>query len=599
MKKYGKVLFFNATEGSGIIITSQKEKLQFNVMEWDDFEIMPALGLEVVFDYIDETAKNIAAKQDDDIEEEGTTQLETATVPEETSQIETEPQPTKNISETSEETIQETAEDEVDETPEENIQETSQDKLNDETPIKPENDTLQVEEKHSTDNEDAVENDDQEQDVQEENTEEPDPKHFEDDEDIELLNDLEEEYGPREESVTLTLNIKIAVENYFNIINNHIINRHSYKKIKGKLNYLLIRRFLWTTYNNLSEIDIHIITPQIKMLSDDLKLTSRLYDDFIRKTRYPALAYQEVFLACQDEYMKITKGAHDMMEKLSRLRSSEEQIGTILKVKKQELSDNIQTEEFDLLQDELKSLNGAYVDIVHMMAEIDERYKHDMQLLQTFEQEYKEEFSDMFSVAAKQHHIDLLELLNVQAFLLDDQLWKQAKSSKAIKAHFQQSNIEGELNTKTYLKYYLDSLDDNKTSEDNQQLVKLYNYLVSLHKDQVMIVSSSAQDAMEYESELKKLGSAYEVKAFIDEKSALKWAMKHTIKVLIIEDELSRLNAEIFLKYYKKYILVSPKIILLGIKPHNIDYPISKLLSKNVSPKVLLQQVKELFKSKH
>ena len=112
-----------------------------------------------------------------------------------------------------------------------------------------------------------------------------------------------------------------------------------------------------------------------------------------------------------------------------------------------------------------------------------------------------------------------------------------------------------------------------------------------------MIIVSSAEDAMEYESSIKVIDKSYEVKAFIDEKLALKWALKHSVKVLIIEDELARMQVNTFLKYYRKYILVIPKIILLGNSKNTDEYTINKLLSKNMSPKMIGKNVQELLSS--
>ena len=63
MKKTGKTLFFNESNGNGIIITSTKEKINFTVSEWDDYEIMPSKGLEVVFDFKDNIISNILSKE--------------------------------------------------------------------------------------------------------------------------------------------------------------------------------------------------------------------------------------------------------------------------------------------------------------------------------------------------------------------------------------------------------------------------------------------------------------------------------------------------------------------------------------------------------
>jgi len=494
----GKILCFNANEGLGTIITAAKDKINFSVQDWDDFENMPTLGLVVSFFYDELNASLITAS------------------------VETSMQ----------------------------------------TPV-----------------------------------EEP-YEAFEDEPEIEIVENIEEfeeEIGTRESSVTLTLNLSNAVSNYFNIIRENINKRESYKKVEGRLNYLLIRRFLWTTFNNLSEIDLHIITPKVKALSDDLKSMANVYDDFMRKTKYPPLAYEEVFLSCQAEYLKIREGAQKTIARLNQLKGSEQHVGTILKIKKEELDKHIKSEEFELLKNEFKSLNGAYVDIVHMMAELDERYKHDMELLINFEKEYRKDFYELFSVAAVKYKKNIVDILSAQAFMLDNMLWQQAKHSKALKAHFHKAGINGEFNTTAYLKYFLDTQDKNKITQETKKLFELYDYLASLHKDYIMIVVSEFDDAIEYELSVKQLDKAYEVKAFIDEKKALKWAIKHSVQVLVIEDRLDKMGVDSFLKYYKRHILVIPKIILLGTSKSSEVYTISKLLSKDSSSRFIAQNVKELL----
>jgi len=576
----GKILFFNANDGNGIIITSTKEKIDFNVQVWDDFDTMPSLGLEVCFKFLNDEALEVVSLENYVESDEDNSTENSQTTPDK------EDTPKSEIQEN-------TLEEDTTTTESEDEQVSSQPKENEEdTQINTNEETSSQEESESSEDTDSNE----EKSSQE--NEEDSSEHFESDDDVEVIDsieDVKEEIGPREESVTVTLNLSHAVTNYFNIIKYNIDKRESYKKVAGRLEYLTIKRFLWTTFNNLSEIDLHIITPKIKALSDDLKAMASVYDDYIRKTKYPPLAYAEVFLSCQAEYLKIKEGAEKTIERLNQLKGSEKHVGGVLKIKKEELDKNIQTEEFDIIKEEFKSLNGAYVDIVHMMAELDERYKHDMALLTEFEKEYRDDFYELFKVASVKYKKSLVEILSAQAFMLDEKLWEQAKTSKAVKAHFHKAGINGEFNTKAYLKYYLDTQDTTKATGDTKKLFELYDYLTSLQKEHIMIVVSSVEDAMDYETDIKKLDKAYEVKAFIDEKSALKWALKHSVKVLVVEDQLARMRVNIFLKYYKKYILVIPKIILLGNSKDTDEYAINKLLSKGVSPRVIAQNVKELI----
>lgn len=631
MKMTGKILFFNENEGKGLIITSQKQKLEFGVIDWEDFDIMPSLGREVSFDVDEKKAINItsleseAANETKKSEQESNEQEEPPSESAEPLKDEELPPdvvvfPDEDEKETQETPAEEDAEEpsqsdsesteveEVAKNAEENVSEdNSKEESQENTSTEKSSQETQNEEKSEEESNAQAQESKEEEElppdvvVFPDEDEESEEEHFEAEDAINMIEEMaEEEPEPREESITLSLNLATAVGNYFDTIKKHIDRRQSYKKADGRLDYLVVRRFIWTTFNNLSEIDLHIITPKIKMLSDDLKIMGKVYDDYVRKTRHPQLAFAEVFLSCQAEYKKIREGAEKIIEKINLLKSNEKIIGGALRVKKEELDKNIKSEEFDAIKNEFKSLNGAYVDVVHMMAELDERYKHDLELLNSFEEEYRSDFYEIFEIESRKYKKDILDILNAQAYVVDAQLWNQAKSSKSVKAHFKKSAITGELNTKTYLKYYLDTLDESRATDETKKLFELYEYLVSKHKEFVMVMVGSAQDAMEYESEIKRVDKSLDVKSFIDEKAAIKWAMKNSVKVLVVEDVLQKTNAETFLSVYHNNILVRPKIILIGNKPktNSSAYIISKLLLKNASPRVVSDSVKAILEAK-
>lgn len=535
MNIIGKILFFNQHEGNGIIITSTKKKLHFFVQDWDDFNAMPYLGLEVVCEAEGDNARCIVSKATFDL----------TTVQDDTF-----------------------LDDILDWLNDEKIEE-----FEIEEEVIPDDVVIFPEEEEDKSCKTQVE---------------------------ELLQEIaQEEIAPREESITLSFNLSNAVTNYFHTIKNHIASRQNYKKVSGRLDYLIARRFIWTAYNNLSEIDINVITPKIKMFADDLKIMWRVYDDFNNQAKNPSLAFGEVFLSCQAQYKKIKDGAQRVQEKLNALRTNEQMIYARLRVKKEELDKNFKSEEFELLKHEFKSLNGAYVDIVHMMAELDERYKHDLELLHRFEEEYRNDFYEIFMQESKKYHYLLIEILNAQAFIFDAHLWNQAKISKSVKAYFKRAGIIGELNTKTYLKYYLESIDSSKASIETKKLFELYEYLLAAHKEYIVVMVADARDAVEYVNAIKRIDKTYHIKSFIDEKSAIRWAINNSVKVLVLEENLQNTSATRFLEIYGNNVLLSPKVVLIGDKPKLSDnMKINRLLSKNTSLKIIAQNVKSLYEEK-
>ena len=304
MNTTGKILLFNDSDGLGTIISPAKEKINFTVEDWNDFDVMPSIGLKVCFDYENFKASSIMSVI------------------------------TKNKSD----------------------------------------------------------------------------EHFTKQENITTLEDVENDFSEKKKAVKATLNIPKSISNYFDIINDNIKQRTSYKKVPGRLDYLVVRRFLWTTFNNLNEIDLKILTPDIKALSKDLRSMTSIYDDFINKTKFPVLAYEEVFLACQLEYLDVKDDTQKMIDRLSQLRGSEEQLSKVLAQRKEELKKKMKSPEFPELKREYKVLNGTYVDMIHMMGELDERYKHDIELVKNFEKKFKHDFYKLFSDEAKKYKDSIVEI---------------------------------------------------------------------------------------------------------------------------------------------------------------------------------------------
>ncbi len=154
------------------------------------------------------------------------------------------------------------------------------------------------------------------------------------------------------------------------------------------------------------------------------------------------------------------------------------------------------------------------------------------------------------------------------------------------------------LQTKTYLKYYLSTQDESKATGETIKLFELYKYFQSAQKDYTMVVSASPQEAMEYESEINHMSGSYNVKSFVDEIKAIKWARKNSVTLLVVEDELQKVSAEKFLSIYAKNIMSNPKVILIGNKPGSSAISITKLLPRGSSAKSVSKAVDSLLAKK-
>jgi len=505
MKVYAKILFYNEQNGNGIAITKDNQKVKFLVEEWNDYDVMPSLGLEISFKILEDMAHEIKIEKE---------------VKQETSPKVVNPSKCKNR--------------------------------------------------------------DLEKIAGELNA---------------LLNDSSDNIDSLNAKISLSMDIAQTMHEYFDNFKKELAKREGYKKVNGRLEYSLAKRFLWTTFNNLVDIDSNIVTLRISSISNDLKFISDLKSDFDKKIQYPLAAFEDMFLSSQVEYTLVKQMTQEIIERLTLLKSKEKTINlekekkkkTILKVKDKEEKNN--------LIRELKVLNGTYVDVVHMMAKLQEIHKKNIQRLYDFEATYRESFYKSFQEEAKIHQKNIVNILNAQTYLLDSVLWKEAKTSKEILSYFKSLSVDIELNTKTYLKYYLSTLDESKATKDTKDLFNFYDYLVDVQRDYIMIVSASAQDALDYSQYIQSLDKTLVVKSFISELESIKWAMINSVKIVVLDDILLSTTAQKYLDYYHNHIFSKPKIVLIGNSTDikSSTYSISKSLPMYVQPKVLVDSLNQLL----
>ncbi len=497
MQFNGKILFYNENEGKGIIITQEREKYDFHVEDWNDFDIFPKVGLDVTCKIEKNHIYYIA--------------------PSDTG--------AKRASEVQ---------------------------------------TGEAEEKEEEPNSLA----------------------------------LWEKDRTKIDKIRLSVSVKVCVNQYFRQIEDDIDKRTGYRNAKHRLDFLKMRRFLYTMYNNLTELDMHFITPRIKVMRDDLLEMSQVYDDFKSKATYPDIAFEKVFLSRQDEYIMIRDDAAVSFGKLGGLRETEGRLSDVIGEKEEVLERTLRVStQFDRLDGEHKELKSDYVDTVHMMASLDEEYHRDLELMLTFEQTHKDEFFELFKEASQAYRDQIIGILDAQAFLFDEQLWMQAQRSRVIQNFFQESHIQGEYCSKTFLKYYLNSLDQDKVSHEQKELFKLYEYLDSLHHDSVVVIVDDMDKVFHFKALFSKVSMPLNSQVFMDSKKAFSWMQKYPVNLLILSRNLDKINAESFVHQFKEKIGSRAKVVLLGSKKEaKVPEIYDAVIDENIRSGPFKEELEKLLK---
>ena len=411
---------------------------------------------------------------------------------------------------------------------------------------------------------------------------------------VDTLKDIKEQLIKETKEIYASVYTNQSIDNYFAIIEKQIEKRIHYKNSNHKLDYLLIHRFLWTTLNNLNDIDIQIITPEIRKLSKNLKNMEKTYKDFAKKIQYPSLAYEEVFLSSQSEYKELYKNNEKIVEEMRKLKMSEEYLAASLTKRKNLLKKTTDPQKRKEIQTEYRIINGTYVDVIHIISVLKERYNENQLVIQSFKNKYFEEFNTLFSKTATIYEKILIDILGAQAFELDMLLWEQAEKSKNVQQYFKEAGINGEFNTKTYLQYYLESNKHEKETTHYQKLYELYEYLQRIYIKHIVIVTNSTDDAIEFKKSIKSITKEHKVHSFIHEKEALKFALQNIVDILIVNEELNSMSSSSFLKYYQKYSLHNSKLIFLGYQQDK-SYEAIQTLSTEITPNFLANTIKKLL----
>jgi hypothetical protein len=397
--------------------------------------------------------------------------------------------------------------------------------------------------------------------------------------------------------LTLSMSVEKTIEIYFKDINDGVKQRDSFSEEQGSLDFLLMRRFLFTMFNNMCDLDVDFITPKMHEIAHDLKGMSRVYSQYRSKASFPDIAFGNVFLSQQKDYMQVKQRSESLNEELGTLEGQEKVIKGQIKAKNEKLAnENRNTISYVQLVEEIKKQKGRYIDTIHDIATIKEQFATDSKIMHDFEDIHKGHFLKLFNVASTTYKEKIISILNAQAFKFDFILWEQAKSSNSIIRYFKEAQIQGEFCSTTYLKYYLNSLNTDTMSEVQQQMQELYNYLRSLEVCSIMVVVKDIDDAMNIKSIFSTIRIDISIEVFVDEAKAIHWAQSNRVSLILLDDRLNKLTAGQFLTAFEKRIGTHIRVAVISDDEHfQTSQKIEKVIKRGFRRHELVDAMNELI----
>ncbi len=376
---------------------------------------------------------------------------------------------------------------------------------------------------------------------------------------------------------------------------------------KNGIDFLKMKRFMITAYNDLFELDSALVDKELDEAKHELTTLNKEYDVFRRKIKYPIkYAFEKIFLNSQPDYLKAQDDLEHITSQIRIYSQRERPLGRRLKEKEEQLDKitNKNSNEYRKQEQLVKDLRKRYVDIIHYISQQKEMHIKLKDRIEGFKDAHFREFVTVYEPLSKYLEKKLIKILNAKAYKFDTLLWNRAKLSKIIRQFFMDSGIEGTYNSKTFLKYYLRTLDKDKLTTENRELFELLHYLESISKKDVLIIKNNIESAQRLKYLIENLDRDIRVTATFDPLETLKTSLSNIPDVILLDYNIRTTNAFDYIRKYREICQGNKKKTIFGlfikesspeflkeIRKMKIDY----LLDINATDQEFVDKIREIL----
>lgn len=388
----GTILFYNLDDGSGLILSKEKKKYNFNIKVWDDLDTMPSVGLKVEYQLNNDEIISIQ-EYHEELKE-----------------------------------------------------------------IQP----ADIRRPHSV--EDAAR------------------MIIRDDEDENLNLKLDTDMY----SVKTVPNglIDRTMQKFFSSVQTTVDKYQDYF-IKGdeeSLDFFRMKRFLFTAYNNILEMDVALAEGALMDVYRNIQEVNSIHDVYKKSYMYPKIAFSTIFLKFtryKEAKARLERNISEMGSINTNLNTMESEIKHLMEeIAKMKL----ENENIPSMKERLKHVKRLYVDAIDRMGTLREENELLVPITDEYFEMFFEEFNEKFISSYEQNIKNLVYVLDSMAFLFDRLMWEKASHSKMIQRYFSEAGISYPYSSLTYLRYYLKTLNTEKLTPENKELFELLEYLEKKNK---------------------------------------------------------------------------------------------------------------------
>lgn len=353
--------------------------------------------------------------------------------------------------------------------------------------------------------------------------------------------------------ISMTKSIDECIDEFFTLIRRTVKDEEDSMHAERKLEFLKMRRFLLTAYNNMYEMDRDFFDDELQMLKRNLMGVFKVYEGFKSKSTYPKVAYESVFLSQQEEYVKARTDVDIKNGQISALAATELATREELKEKEKvylKLVQKGRSPALAKLIESIKALKKKDVDLIHKIGVLKEEVAAISKKVIEFRDRYYEMFARHFSEESEMYEKKLVRIMDAKAYELDFNLWQKARESEIVINFFKTAQITEEFGSVGFLRYYLKNLDATKLNDENRQLMDLLKSLESMASKKVLILSEDVQKANELKQEIAGIDKDFLINASARPKDALKWAQSNPVDLILLDSNMRAMSGLDFIKQF-------------------------------------------------
>lgn len=424
----------------------------------------------------------------------------------------------------------------------------------------------------------------------------------------ELLEDEEEE---DEESIFKKFcsnptyeasDVKSSIYNYFHKVVEESVANREYLKYRNSLDYIKIRRFLMSAYNNLIEIDCRLQNAELIDFKRDIERIYNLYINFKKVTSYTKSAYNIIFLSRHPEQKKLQAKLEENREKISILNTEVQKLEALINEKNIKLSSlSKESDSYIQLYKRVKSLKKKLVDNIHEIASLTDENREYSKKIQEFYNRYYNEFKNCLNSFVDEYEYKLKKIMDVLAFQFNKTIWDKANHSELILDYFEKADLNGDFSALTYLKYYLRAIDESKANSKHKELFELQEYLEKQKKRTILCFDSDPAFLSVAKKIMVKIDNNIDVVLSSRRDIAIKYIKKYLPHILIVNPNIKEIDIVKFVKSIRDFMpdieisffadKIEKELLLLAKELH-----ISAIIQKTTKKDELFKQIEKFLK---